>query len=72
MSNVAEMVNINVPGSEWGKLTRSALNEGGMQAIKAVFVESLVVIGIIPSIILATAEVAEHPTRGANQVSVLS
>ena len=70
-----EMVYINVPGCEWP--TRSALNRGRMQAIKAMFVKSLVVIGIIPSNLLAAAEVAEHPTRVANraiqlEVSVLS
>ena len=76
MSNVAEMVNINVPWSEWGKVTRNALNRGwvreGMQAIKAVFVKSLVVIGIIPSNLLAATEVTEHPARGAIQVSMPS
>ena len=55
-----------------GKANTQCVEQGRMQAIKAVFVKSLVVIGIIPSSLLAAAEVAEHPTRGAIQVSVLS
>lgn len=59
-----------------GQVNTQCLEQGwvgeGMQAIKAVFVKSLVVIGIIPINFLAAAEVAEHPTRGAIQVSVPS
>jgi hypothetical protein len=76
MSNVAEMVNINVPRCEWCKLESKhampCLKQVGMRAIRAVFVKSLVVIGIIPSNLLATAKVTEHPTWGAIQISVLS
>jgi hypothetical protein len=48
-----------------------------MQAIKAVFVKSLLVVvmeesEVIPSNPLAAAEVAEHPTREVIQVLVLS
>ena len=75
MSNVAEMVNINVPRCEWCKTCKHAmpcLEQVGMRVIEVVFVKSLVVIGIIPSNLLATAKVTEHPTWGAIEISVLS
>ena len=72
MSNVAEMVNINVPRCEWGEQSKHAMQSVEMRAIKAVFVKSLVVIGIIPSNLLATVKVAELPTWGTIQISVLS
>ena len=49
-----------------------SLEQVGMRAIRAVFVKSLVVIGIIPSSLLATTKVTELPTWGAIQISVLS
>jgi hypothetical protein len=52
-------------GCEWGKLTRSALEGEKMQAIKAEFVRSLVVIGVIPSN-QAAAKIAEPPTLGSS------
>ena len=56
-----------------GKVNTQCLEQGEMQAIKAVFVKSLLlVIRIIPSNLLAAAEITERPTRGSNQVSVLS
>ena len=58
--------NGHVLACKWGKSARSPLNRAVMQAIKAVLVGSLVVIGIIPIDLLAAAEVAEHPTRGAS------
>lgn len=75
MSNVAEMVhiNINVPRCEWCKLeVNTQYREIGMRAIRAVFVKSLVVIGITPSNLLATTKVSELPTWGTIQISVLS
>jgi hypothetical protein len=47
------------------------LEQVGMRAIRVVFVKSLVVIGIIPSHLLATAKVTELPTWGAIQIYVL-
>jgi hypothetical protein len=45
MSNVAEMVNVNVPLCECGeRLTLHRKGEGEFQAIKAVFISSLVVV----------------------------
>jgi hypothetical protein len=47
MSNVAEMVNVNVPGSGCGERDQHAVPKKrgkGVQAIKAAFMSSLVVI----------------------------
>jgi hypothetical protein len=75
MSNVAEMQKWSTSmyqGVDGGEGINTQCLEGGVRAIKAVFVRSLVIIGIFLSNPLAAVEVGKHPTWGTNQVWVLS